>query len=453
MNTLPTCQTKPLRSRMTAIALSVILIMSSLPAHADLEQVMEGAFNSEINVTPAGAYMGARRGSVGGGRVRAANKISSAQLITIVPPGFKAGCGGIDMWAGSFSFISGKQLEALAKNFASNAAGYAFKLALDKFPAAKDVIKELQTLANWANSMSLNSCALAKSAMDPLFKDDEKITNDASLISSKEGSSRDFFSVKNGSDSPLGLASLTSLMDNNSFRPNPIWSAITETDAYAWFPNAGGYSFAEAMMSLTGFAAKKKDEESKDSNGDEVLKHLDRMPTIDVNDLVHGGNVKLLHCLGDLCDDVTENEVKLKGIYSLYYEAFNKSGGIVDKFSTGDTAFTLEETRLMESLRPNLTWMVQDLTRNVSSAKEFASITLESAAYNTACGLGAEIFTAISATVRGRTETGAEASIALIKDARMQMERQCKEARDRIGQQNNIGNVHRQLRAVIKEKG
>ncbi len=41
-------------------------------------------------------------------------------------PDINAGCGGIDAYLGSFSFINGEQLQRFVKQIMSNAAGYFF---------------------------------------------------------------------------------------------------------------------------------------------------------------------------------------------------------------------------------------------------------------------------------------------------------------------------------------
>ncbi|VZZ91554.1 conjugal transfer protein TraH [Escherichia coli] len=46
----------------------------------------------------------------------------SADFLTL--PDINAGCGGIDAYLGSFSFINGEQLQRFVKQIMSNAAGY-----------------------------------------------------------------------------------------------------------------------------------------------------------------------------------------------------------------------------------------------------------------------------------------------------------------------------------------
>jgi hypothetical protein len=116
------------------------------PAHADLADELDAMFGSLVNVTNPTAHLGQRRGVLSGGSVFARNRILNTNLVNIVPPSFEAGCGGIDVFAGSFSFVSRGQLTQLIRAIASNAASYAFKLALDSMcQNCGQVMDSLQT--------------------------------------------------------------------------------------------------------------------------------------------------------------------------------------------------------------------------------------------------------------------------------------------------------------------
>ncbi|MFP1557013.1 conjugal transfer protein TraH [Escherichia coli] len=74
-----------------------------------------------------------------------------------------AGCGGIDAYLGSFSFINGEQLQRFVKQIMSNAAGYFFDLALQTtVPEIKTAKDFLQKMASDINSMNLSSCQAAQ---------------------------------------------------------------------------------------------------------------------------------------------------------------------------------------------------------------------------------------------------------------------------------------------------
>ncbi len=54
----------------------------------------------------------------------ARTQVKNIQLISMTLPDINAGCGGIDAYLGSFSFINGDQLQRFVKQIMSNAAGY-----------------------------------------------------------------------------------------------------------------------------------------------------------------------------------------------------------------------------------------------------------------------------------------------------------------------------------------
>ncbi|WP_252391526.1 conjugal transfer protein TraH, partial [Escherichia coli] len=71
-------------------------------------------------------------------------------------PDINAGCGGIDAYLGSFSFINGEQLQRFVKQIMSNAAGYFFDLALQTtVPEIKTAKDFVQKMASDINSMNL----------------------------------------------------------------------------------------------------------------------------------------------------------------------------------------------------------------------------------------------------------------------------------------------------------
>ena len=110
------------------------LFASAATAHADVQSQLNTMFNNMSNTTAPGAYETASRGVLTGGSFRARNQIATTPLVSFRPPSVQAGCGGIDMFAGSFSYINAAQFVQTLRSVASNAvgvaSGYAFKLAL-----------------------------------------------------------------------------------------------------------------------------------------------------------------------------------------------------------------------------------------------------------------------------------------------------------------------------------
>jgi conjugative transfer pilus assembly protein TraH len=77
-------------------------------------------------------------------------------------PKIQAGCGGIDIYTGGFSFINSKQLVETMQAISSNAAGFAFMLGLESVsPTISNTMRQLQSWANTINGIGINSCETA----------------------------------------------------------------------------------------------------------------------------------------------------------------------------------------------------------------------------------------------------------------------------------------------------
>ena len=121
----------PLSTRRCTVLATVVLALTCNFAHATVNQSMQDWFN-EIgaygNVTGPNAYRGQTMNMYTGGSLYMRTPVRNYQLASISPPSFRAGCGGIDLFAGSFSFINKEQFVALLRNIGNNAIGAAFNL-------------------------------------------------------------------------------------------------------------------------------------------------------------------------------------------------------------------------------------------------------------------------------------------------------------------------------------
>ncbi|MBW3512096.1 conjugal transfer protein TraH [Janthinobacterium sp. NKUCC06_STL] len=157
----------PIRKLIIALSLST----SALYAHP----IFAGDLNSEVNkmfndLGAIGNYTapGAFRGQVyntfsgGGMMLRAPNK--TYQLMAIDYPTAKAGCGGIDIFGGSFSFISAAEFKNMLKNITAALPGVAFQLALESVsPLLGGITKWTKNLESMMTNAQINSCNTAKS--------------------------------------------------------------------------------------------------------------------------------------------------------------------------------------------------------------------------------------------------------------------------------------------------
>ena len=129
-------------------------------AHASIEADLKDFFESagmHSNLNSPGVYQDQAAGYYTGGSFVARNAVKSAQLATVQMPGYRAGCGGIDAWAGGFSHISGQELVNMLRSVGSSAASYAFLLSLQTVsPQIYNIMNELNALATKANHLNIN---------------------------------------------------------------------------------------------------------------------------------------------------------------------------------------------------------------------------------------------------------------------------------------------------------
>ena len=82
-------------------------------------------------------------------------------------PSLKAGCGGIDIFGGSFSWPNSEEFTRTLRAIGQNAIGYAFSLGLEWVcPTCSAVLGKIQHMMNQITSMSTDSCTAAKSLVN-----------------------------------------------------------------------------------------------------------------------------------------------------------------------------------------------------------------------------------------------------------------------------------------------
>ena len=122
------------------------------------------------NVTGSHSYESQAAGFASLGSVYAHNQVRSIQLAHVDVPGVRAGCGGIDLTAGGFSFIKSDQIVKFMQSILSNGAGYAMNLALEtELPEIAHSMQYMQKLANDINGNNLSSCELAENTSAMLW--------------------------------------------------------------------------------------------------------------------------------------------------------------------------------------------------------------------------------------------------------------------------------------------
>lgn len=152
------------------------------------------------NVTMPGSYQDQTAGFYTGGSIVTRNAVRNAQLATVQMPGFRAGCGGIDLWMGGFSHIKAAQIVETLRNIGSAAEGYVFMLAMQTVSSQiYNVLNEMNNLATQINQTNINSCEVAATAVGGMWpKSDQANKHLCQAMGSNLGAFSDWSAARQG---------------------------------------------------------------------------------------------------------------------------------------------------------------------------------------------------------------------------------------------------------------
>ena len=243
------------RAGLFAAVLLAASLFGAAPARADVLSEMNRFWQgAAVNTTGPTAFQGQASGHWTLGNLYLRSPVRSEQIATVSLPSFRAGCGGIDAFAGAFSFINSDQLVAFARAVAQNAVGFAFELALETIsPVIAETMAKLRALAQWVNSQNLNSCETAQALVGALWsKNDRASAAICAAIGTGQGIFSDYAAAKHGCGADgtaqlhpgLGLGAMA---DQVPVNVNYAWKAIRASSFLA-----GDTQLAEFAMAVTG---------------------------------------------------------------------------------------------------------------------------------------------------------------------------------------------------------
>ncbi|MDD3448077.1 MAG: conjugal transfer protein TraH [Gammaproteobacteria bacterium] len=148
-------------------------LLAATAARADVAGDMESFFGdlNFTNVTKPGAYEGQSAGYYTGGSLFMRVPQRNYTLYSIQFPKFRAGCGGIDLFSGGFSFINADQFVAMLQNIGSVAVSQAFMLALRTIsPQIASTMEQIETWAQKYGLNSVNACEAGSELLGGVLK-------------------------------------------------------------------------------------------------------------------------------------------------------------------------------------------------------------------------------------------------------------------------------------------
>ena len=144
-----------------SLLIIIIFLITSGAAFADdwIDNWIQQATNSGPNM-----FESQKRGYASAGSLSLRINNEKDYLVTAAPPRFRAGCGGIDMFMGSFSYLNAdylmKKLERIAEG---GAATFIYDIAMSVLsePIQKSM-KSLEALVDRLNQLQIDDCKAAK---------------------------------------------------------------------------------------------------------------------------------------------------------------------------------------------------------------------------------------------------------------------------------------------------
>ncbi|WP_298435661.1 conjugal transfer protein TraH [Ottowia sp.] len=235
--------TLPRRLLAALVAASLMATAPTLRA-GDLNTEVNNMFNNLGaigNYTAPGAFRGQAYNTYTGGNLmmRSPNKVY--QLAAIQFPSVKAGCGGIDVFGGSFSHISAQEFKNMLRNITAALPGVAYQLALEAVsPLLGGLSKWFKGFETMLTNARINSCETAKAivstAAESIGYSSQETCADLAVEMGME-SDRDAARKRCATDRPSILASARSSGDANvrnkaPFIGNLTWQALRKTGTY-----------------------------------------------------------------------------------------------------------------------------------------------------------------------------------------------------------------------------
>ncbi len=299
----------------------IFTIFSLLPEIAaaksvasSMEDFWENSGGTYSNGTEAQSYQIQGAGYYTGGNFRARTNIVDVRPLSITPPGIRAGCGGIDIYTGAFSYANTDQYIALLKAIPSNAIGFAFNLALETMsPAIKGTVDQLQSVLDKINNMNINSCDMGKALVGGLSSAVGRQEEYCKTTANSQGWATDFARAKNecgtGGKSSQYLKQGNSVHgDQRAVDINVAWEVLKKSQVVSADSDP---ELAEFIQTLTGTIIIKAP--TNDNAGPEII----YKPNFTVNEdtiktILDGGQIKVIACdEKDKCLNTFEKTITL----------------------------------------------------------------------------------------------------------------------------------------------
>lgn len=246
-------------------------------------------FQTVLQTESPELFKGQMAGHATGGGFSVRSEVFNRRPVTITPPSYSAGCGGIDMHMGGISFIRGEEVIDALKGIASSSAAYAFLLGMQTIsPQSVSVLNDLQDYATKINMQTINSCELGQQLVGAVWPSNtaarqhicQTLGTEQGLFADYTRSRQDCANLKERPDPIVGSGDSL----NGSY--NLAWEIIKKDPYLSQQPE-----LAELIMSLTGTIV-------MENNAPKLYPSLVEDSSF-IAGLMYGGDFKAYRCAVD----------------------------------------------------------------------------------------------------------------------------------------------------------
>jgi len=323
------------------LPLFVLLLLLAHPARADVGSDMNTFFTDmgyAANVTPPGIYEGQAAGYFTGGGLVMRAPSRNYQLAALQAPSYRAGCSGVDLYGGGFSYINSDQLVAALRNVGQNAVSYAFMLGLRVIsPQISNVLEWVREKAEMINKLNINSCEAAADLVGSFVGIDAKENSQCVLTRYGNGDSMEDARQACGAGGERNATLAGSNLNQIAFtNGNIAWRAMWNN---LFLRN--DRRLMEMMMNLSGTVILEKNlnDENAPLNVVTLPSILNTQRAELLNALLDGSqSIDIQGCVNDntemACTRLTTKTVTLGGNNGLRDRVATVMNGIADKIRT-----------------------------------------------------------------------------------------------------------------------
>ena len=332
----------------------ILCFIISVPTYADIGSDLNNFFNRldlSTNVSTPQAYKGQQAGYYTGGSLFTRFKSRNVPVMNMQLPSLRAGCGGIDLYMGGFSYVNSDQMIALLRNIMSNATGYAFQLALEHtYPVIGNIAQKMQWLAQNVNQTNLNSCQMAESlvggAWQTMRQGQQQVCED---IGQNQGYFADWTAARQACTTGGSITDMLNIARQDPqyqhfviYNSNLVWQILNR---HAFL--ARDQALAQLFMSLSGTLVI-RDYQGKDKPLLTFLPPLASDETL-IHALLYGGEANVYQCdNSQQCFWPEAKPTEINTENSIVGQIRKVLQGIVDKIDA-DTPLNPSEIGLLEA--------------------------------------------------------------------------------------------------------